>query len=55
MNTTAATTVKVSPEVQARRDAATIAFKEKMHRMWHQVRGMEPCAKMACEHAWYPA
>lgn len=44
MNTYTDTTVKVNPEVQARRDAATVSFKEKAHRIYHQMNGVEaPC------------
>lgn len=44
MNTFTDTTIKVHPEVQARRDAATISFKEKAHRLFHQVNGSDaPC------------
>lgn len=49
------TTVKTSPDVQTRRDEATIALKEKMHRLWHQARAIEPCSTLRCEHPWYPA
>ena len=44
MQNTTSTTVNVSPEVKARRDAATIAFKEKAHRLYHQMNGSNaPC------------
>lgn len=44
MNNTAATTVKVSPEVQARRDAATSSFKQKAHDLYHRMNGESaPC------------
>lgn len=45
----------IDPEVQARRDAATIALKHKMHRLWHQIRKIEVCDTLRCEHPWYPA
>ena len=38
------TTVKISPHVQARRDAATVAFKEKAHTLYHRMNGESaPC------------
>lgn len=44
MNTPTATTVNVSPEVQARRDAATVSFKAKAHDLYHRANGASaPC------------
>ena len=44
MNTYTDTTVKVSPEVQSRRDAATSTFKTKAHDLYHRMNGESaPC------------
>ena len=52
MNNT--TTVRRDKATIERQSKATSAFIEKMHRAWHQVRKIEVCDSLNCEHAWYP-
>lgn len=52
MTNTIAPRSKATIQRQAR---LTDAFKVKMHRLWHQVRGLPVCENLACEHPWYPA
>lgn len=41
-------------ERRERRGALTDAFKAKMHRLWHEVRQLPVCDRLACEHPWLP-
>jgi len=40
--------------VRVRRAKATQAAIIKMHRLWHQVRNIEVCPTLKCEHPWAP-
>ena len=38
---------------KTRRNALTDALLHKMHRLWHEVRKIPVCDRLACEHPWY--
>ena len=48
------TTVRRDKATIERQSRLTAAFLTKMHRMWHQVRKIEVCDRLNCEHPWAP-
>ena len=48
MNNTTDTTT------ENRRAAATAKALERMHRLWHEIRSLPVCERLACEHPWAP-